>query len=588
MADPYAGLGTVVEGPKTDPYAGLGKVVSAVKAPAKGRGSERDPYRIGSRYKIGSPEYKREVARIPVGAYYSDPQGNLRQKENASGGNPVRKRNVERDAGWSREVTGFFSNLNRGLLIGDEGSAALGTAGNLLAGKIKPGGKINPAFLNPLTIGLAPFSRDLGNDYENQLAKMRAYEDDAAQRRPWVSSVARTTGMVPTLFVPGGAGAQATTRGGAIANAAGTAALQAGTAGLLDRGTYQERANKGTVNALIAAPLGGVVAGLATRTPQAPKQALPTVDDMAAKRTAAYQAADQAGVRYTPQGYDDMVSSIEQRLADARMNPTRHPKAASMLAELKAQIGHSPTLTELDQIRQVIRRDVASATDQAEAYMGQQMIRELDAFIANAGGPQVMTGSGANGAALIGEARKANTQYRKFDEVTNALGSADLRTASTGSGGNIDNAIRQNMRRVYENGSNWTPEEEAAILKVIRGTPGQNVLRQVGKLSPQGNGLMASLNLGAAAFGGPLGAAPGAAGLVSKHFADKATQTNVTRLLEVIAQGGPQANQASQQILSMPGGQAFFNDLIQLGRASGAGVAAANQNSPATAATAIR
>jgi hypothetical protein len=261
MADPYAGLGTVVSG--GDPYAGLGTVVSGRKAPAaptKGRGSQADPFRVGTRFKIGSPEYKREVAKVPTGAFYEDPQGNLRQKENASGGNPIRKRQVERVGKAEREATGSLANLNRGLLIGDEGSALMGTLGNVLAGKVRP------TTDNPLSV-----FNGLANSYGNELGKQRAYEDDFDKRRPWAGAVAQTTGMVPTLFVPGGAPAQATTRTGAVINTAGNAALQAGVAGVADRGTWRERTGQGAVNAAIGG-VGGAIVGNAL-APRAPKPA---------------------------------------------------------------------------------------------------------------------------------------------------------------------------------------------------------------------------------------------------------------------------------------------------------------------------
>lgn len=533
----------------------------------------------------GSGGYVKALSALPRGAFYRDYQGNVRRNDNGPRGNPVvpaTPQNAPQRVGkLERDVTGAFANLNRGLLIGDELSAGLGTAGNLLLGKIKP----NYQGTNPL--GMTPIIKGIADDYGAQLAKTRAYEDDFADRRPIAAAVARTAGAAPTIFVPGGAAVQTTTRTGAIANAAGNAALQAGAAGLLDRGSFQERTQAGVRNVAIAAPLGAAVAGIATRTPK-PRTKTPSVDELAARRTAAYRKADAAGVRYSPQGYDDMVTSVEATLKQARLNPLRHPKAASMLEEMKGLSGSAPTLTEVDQLRQVIRRDVANASDESEAFMGQLIIKQLDDFIAKADGPQVMAGTGAEGAALITGARDANTRYMKTREVTEAVDSADLRASSTYSGGNVDNATRQNIRRVLEKGNNWTPEEERLLRAVVSGTPTQNALRQVGKLSPQGNGLMAAGNLASAASFGPLGAVPGAAGLVSKFFADRATQQNVAKLLEVIANGGQPAAQATQQLVGMPGGQQFLRELMTLSRGSGAGVAAANQNAPNALASAPR
>lgn len=127
---------------------------------------------------------------------------------------------------------------------------------------------------------------------------------------------------------------------------------------------------------------------------------------------------------------------------------------------------------------------------------------------------------------------------------------AKLRAGSTGSGGNVDNAIRQNLRGVYEKSKNLTPAEEAAFQKAIVGSKSQNALRQVGKFSPQGNGLMAAGNLGAAAMAGPVGAIPGAAGMISKIVADSITKGRVDDIIRIMAQGGEQAAQ-TQRVLAI-------------------------------------
>jgi hypothetical protein len=208
--------------------------------------------RLSKSLKIGSEGYKAEVAKIPVGGYYYDPQNNLRKKVNGQGGNPI-IRKAGSTKGALGEIGGFAANINRGLLIGDELSAGLGTVGNVLTGNIRPdAGKANPLSL----------ARGVANDFGNQLAIQRGIEDDFDSRRPLVGAVGQTTGMVPTLFVPGGAPAQATTRTGVVVNTAGNAALQAGASGLLDRGSYQERAGQGSVNALVGG-VGGALVGRA-------------------------------------------------------------------------------------------------------------------------------------------------------------------------------------------------------------------------------------------------------------------------------------------------------------------------------------
>lgn len=303
---------------------------------------------------------------------------------------------------------------------------------------------------------------------------------------------------------------------------------------------------------------GAAGAGAASvRAPSLPVRAAPvpkamSVDQLRAAKTAAYQAADQAGVRYAPEAVDGLISNIAADLQKARLNPARHPKAASMLADIQKAAGGSPTLTELDQLRQVIRRDVASAPDKAEQFMGKRMIAQIDRFVDGATPNDVAAGDAQNASDLINNARDLNTRLRKVESVTGAVRSAELRAGSTGSGGNADNAMRQNLRRVLEKTPNLSHEEGAALESIVMGGKGQNLLRLVGKLSPSGNGLMAAANLGAAAVAGPLGAIPGAAGLMSKIAADRMTRMKVEGLVQLMARGGAKKTAPAARQIAAP------------------------------------
>ncbi|MNE17816.1 hypothetical protein D3C80_1108110 [compost metagenome] len=82
-----------------------------------------------------------------------------------------------------------------------------------------------------------------------------------------------------------------------------------------------------------------------------------------------------------------------------------------------------------------------------------------------------------------------------------------------------------------------TKAEKAAAERVVRGTKGQNALRLAGKLSPQGNGLMAALGVGGA-MTNPLLGIPSLVGVGAKSIADRATVKNADKLSEIIRSGG--------------------------------------------------
>jgi hypothetical protein len=271
-----------------------------------------------------------------------------------------------------------------------------------------------------------------------------------------------------------------------------------------------------------------------------------TVEALRGAKSAAYGAVDSAGVQYSPDAFKSMVDSIEQAAAKANISPDRHPAATSMIADLKAMAdkGTSPTLTQMDQLRQVVRRDVASKHDEAEAFFGKRIIDGIDNFIQSAQPADVVSGKSGQASDMIATARSANAQYRKAEAVTDAIDSAKLRAGSTGSGANSDNAIRQNLRRVLENTPNLTDDEQAALKGLVLGGTGQNLLRFAGKASPAAGGLSSLASLAATTashgtLGVPLMASAGA-----KFAADAMTSAKVNDLLDLIAAGGQRANVA--------------------------------------------
>lgn len=276
----------------------------------------------------------------------------------------------------------------------------------------------------------------------------------------------------------------------------------------------------------------------ATAPPPAPRM---KPADLQAAKGKAYQEVESLGVKYKPETFNGLLNVIETEMKAANFDPLLHPGPAGVLRQVQNMKGKSPTLTELDQLRQFVRANAISGKGEGEARIGQIMLRQIDDFVDVAGPKQVVAGDPKAAAAGIKNARDLNTRFRKVEGIEDAVESARLRAGSTGSGGNVDNATRQNLRRVLEDGT-WTPEEAKALEEIVVGGKAQNFLRLIGKLSPQGNGLMTALNIGGAAAN-PLLAIPGVTGVVAKMSADAMTARKVQKLLELIA-GGPQQSVA--------------------------------------------
>lgn len=292
---------------------------------------------------------------------------------------------------------------------------------------------------------------------------------------------------------------------------------------------------------------GGLTPGAVARAARRP-EAPPTVDALRAEKNAAYDETKNLGVAYNPQSYDNLLVNIVKSARDDRISPDRHAAAYSFIRDMAANRGKPLSLTELDQLRQTVRRDLITPSygnpeRAADAHFGEIILDEIDDFIANAKPADLVSGNARDAANAIMKARSANSRYRKADLLEEALVKAKRRTESTGSGGNINNAIRQNVRGILDNPKKrkaFTKDELAAMEDLVKQGKMENFLRLVGKLSPSGNGLMAALGLGGAMVNPSIGVLS-LAGLGAKAAADRGTLNKAMQLQSRIARGAPAA-----------------------------------------------
>jgi len=396
------------------------------------------------------------------------------------------------------------------------------------------------AGMTPIEMGMAAYSgEDKGKGlwdrvtqgYDRALAKNRQLEANARAENPIATTVGDVAGGLMT--------ANALAKGGLtmLGNAAPTVrsmALRGGAEGALYGAAYGAGAGEGGLDRLkeaakgaaVGGALGGVVgAGSGALASRAARNAVASNDDLRTAASQAYQRADDAGVIFTPEGMQRLNQDVQTTLADFGYHPQLQPRVGVVLGELERLGTGNVTLKGVDQLRRIANAARMSA-DPSEQTLGRKLIDHIDDFVVSARPGEVLAGDQAAGSAAIREGRQLWGAVRKSEMLDDALGKADLRAASTGSGGNLDNATRQNVRRLLDNPrtrAGFTPDEVAALESVVRGTPTQNSLRLLGKLSPSGNGLMAAMNAGAAGATGGLSLPVTGAAAAAKFAADRMT-----------------------------------------------------------------
>lgn len=316
----------------------------------------------------------------------------------------------------------------------------------------------------------------------------------------------------------------------AVTGSASGAAYGAGTA----EGGFGERAARAVQTGIPSALFGaGTQVALNAVTPRLAalfqrSAERPSVESLRAVKNAAYQAVDDSGLKFD-QGQIQSLASRARQIADDFDyidDPQVFPNTYAALRILERRGGaNETTIGQLDSLRQSLWQRL-NASKGSEPAIG-RMIDEIDDLIQNYPATDD----------LMNAARLANSRFKKAELLENAMQRAELQTASTGSGGNILNKYKQAVTSILTNPNQarwFTDVEKQQMEQLVRGTLGENALRQIGKLSPTGNGLMTALNIGAVAAN-PAMAAVSAAGAGAKAVSDRSGQRAMQGLLNTIS-----------------------------------------------------
>lgn len=593
----------------------------APAAPAKGAPRLKGSGSMASPFDLSGGESR---ASLPKGAIYRDPQGNLRRNDNGDAGNPIlpppRKPSAAGDVvrsgltGAVQGVDGYlgaYGDLRNGLNSMDglgivkgwrKGMESLGAAPRRSAERLRSSGLPGFAQIGDATLG----AMDMVDAFNPMMLGGGAAPDSgqvAAARQATVGPdyVPQTTAgryaraggrMLPNAVIPGGA----VKKTAAVVLPAMGGEAARGTAETMGAGPG------GQAVAEIAGQLAsGSFAGLRPGTVRDAVRLPPprrvrdytnvdaVAEELETAKKAAYRAAREYGAVYTPEATGQLVADIAATAARERLHPLATPKAAAVVERLQAEGGKTSTLDDIDSLRQYVRLTLGDGSD-AERKFGQLFIHEIDKFIDGVDPSLMSSGNPEIASTLIGRARQANQKWRKVEDLATQVGRKSDLAAMSGTGGNQDNAMRQGVYRSMERQYGLTPGEEAAYRDAAIPTKTHNFLRGLGRLSPETGGIQnwftaGSLTGGAGAglaTGNPavaaLGAVPVLAGFVAKRIADGDTRKLVTRLVETLATGAPEAQAAQRELQSLAGSnpevaQVYSEIMTHLTRGGGLGTA---------------
>lgn len=295
------------------------------------------------------------------------------------------------------------------------------------------------------------------------------------------------------------------------------------------------------VAALGAAAAPSAASALRNRFSPAKPAALPapTKEELRIASKAAYRRSEDAGAVISPESFDRARASIDDMLKRDGIDPSLHPSTTAALKRINETSG-PVTLEQLETLRK-IAKDAQSTINSADKRLATRTVDAIDEFADGLTGADLTNGS-PEAATALKEARNLYSRSAKADTLDELMRRAEI-SAPNFSGSGMENAIRTEFRTLAKNSRKmrlFTAEERAAIERVAKGGPVENVLRMAGKFAPTGV-VSTALSAGAGfAAGGPAGAAAlPALGAAARYGAGKLTMGNVQRANEIMRRGPP-------------------------------------------------
>lgn len=292
------------------------------------------------------------------------------------------------------------------------------------------------------------------------------------------------------------------------------------------------------------------------KTPK-PSQASPVGTAKQPETEAFFDAADSnysnmrgLGVEIHPQAMNRVADNILTELHTEGYRPRNVPGVFDAVEELRTPAGANHEISDIDSVRKVLNR---ARMDAAQRDAARRAINHIDDYLADLPkNPNDIAVNPHFAQRLSDEAVAARANYaaaKRAEDVDEALDKAERAAARAGSGGNINNAIRQALSSLRNNKkkmTGWTDAEKAELDAVINGSKTGNAARQAGKFAPHGIvSTVMSAGAGHALLPGIGEVAVPGLGLIAKMVGDRITRSGAERLGNTIKARSPLGKQTS-------------------------------------------
>lgn len=291
----------------------------------------------------------------------------------------------------------------------------------------------------------------------------------------------------------------APTAAGRIAQASGAgAALSAGDAAVRSRGDAGEIAKEAAIGGAfglgggaIGEGIGAAAQGVARtiKNNQILRNA-PTEEALNAAKNAGYGQARSEGLVFKQPALESLNQNATAAVRKYGEPSIVAPQASRVLGLLDDASKTSKSLDYVESnLRQTANNAAGKLAEGKDFAANRAIVGSIDDFYKNVTPNDIWSGDAGRAIAGLQKGRKAANAQINLNDIKDALKNADINAAASGTGTNIDNATRQAFKPLakdpdYQRG--FTKPEIEQLNRIIEGGPLQNILRNVGKVSPTG------------------------------------------------------------------------------------------------------
>lgn len=291
-----------------------------------------------------------------------------------------------------------------------------------------------------------------------------------------ITSKTLKPGTLRNVVTEAGRGAKAQAVGGATSGATTQTAIEGG--------------ERDPLKLFLISLAGGTAGSLAAgKTPRP----IVTGEDIRNEAQKFYGRMEQAGVRFSSKASDDLANDLENTLRSLPPSISSRDRTAVLrvIRDLRNRSQGELSFEELEVLRGKlgeVGRDLNTGkiVSPVASRLAAKVQDELDDFVSNVAPSQITAGNARAAADAVAEARKQWSNARKGELLENVLSDVEIKSGKRPA---ID-VLQSRLEPIVKDKrllSKFTPDEQEVIKSLQSGTPTENTLAFLGRLSPGTN-----------------------------------------------------------------------------------------------------